>query len=454
MNFEQHDKLGLKPFSEKLERFLMVEHDFVDGSLVVSLNAPFGAGKSTFLSMWKADFDARRKSDPVVPKAIIINAWDNDYCGDPLLSIVSALIKAADGDGPKKTSEAADRLREAAKDVGWFVTGLANNFAAHWAGVDPAAAGKFAEDKQKARLPKTPDFISLYEGRSLALSKLKSTLKEVFGGEFPKAFLFVDELDRCRPDYAINYLETIKHVFDVHGLVFVLAVDLDQLECSAKALFGSDLNFADYFRKFAQRTISIPEPDEQSLRNLADHYILFYLEREGKRLSKLAIHGDLARNITELVHALKMPPRQVQEMFRIIGHTVAASQANQRGQIYWCIGLGVILLAALKVAELSMYMKIGRDETSPKEVGGFLIGLLGTKRAKWWFQVYLTGNRTRENREVSEYEAELKAIGLINTDSKFDAMRDLYQFESGWGSLQGAGWKEIFRRIEAVNAFI
>ena len=71
-----------------------------------------------------------------------------------------------------------------------------------------------------------------------ALQKLRDTLREVFGGDSPKAFLFVDELDRCRPDYAINYLETIKHVFDVHGLVFVLAVDYEQLECSAKALFG------------------------------------------------------------------------------------------------------------------------------------------------------------------------------------------------------------------------
>jgi hypothetical protein len=37
LTFEKHDKLGLKPFCEKLEAYLMVEHDFVEGSLVVSL---------------------------------------------------------------------------------------------------------------------------------------------------------------------------------------------------------------------------------------------------------------------------------------------------------------------------------------------------------------------------------------------------------------------------------
>ena len=33
----------------------------------------------------------------------------------------------------------------------------------------------------------------------------------------------IDELDRCRPDYAITYLETIKHIFSIKGTAFVLA---------------------------------------------------------------------------------------------------------------------------------------------------------------------------------------------------------------------------------------
>ena len=288
LTFEKCDKLDLKPFSEKLERFLMVEHDFVEGSLVVSLDAPFGAGKTTFLSMWKSDLDNRRKGAPAIPKVIIINAWESDYCGDPLLSIVNGLIKSAGGDESAMTTEAAGRLRDAAKDVGWFATGLANKLVSHWTGLDPASAGKLAEEKKQERQPKSPDFISLYDERTKALGKLKATLREVFGGEPPKAFVFVDELDRCRPDYAISYLETIKHVFDVHGLVFVLAIDFDQLGCSAKALFGTDLKFPDYFRKFSHRTIALPKPDESKLHNLANYYVNCYLEKEGKRTSLMA----------------------------------------------------------------------------------------------------------------------------------------------------------------------
>src|ERR1017187_7496557 len=145
LTFEATDKLGLKPFSEKLEKFLIVEHDFVEGSLVVSLNAPFGAGKTTFLSMWKSDLDKRRESNSAIPKAITINGWESDYCGDPLLSIVNELIKCVSNNESSTPPEAADRLREAVKDVGWFATGLANKLVSHWTGLDPASAGKLAE---------------------------------------------------------------------------------------------------------------------------------------------------------------------------------------------------------------------------------------------------------------------------------------------------------------------
>jgi len=75
LTFEKNDKLGLKPFSEKLEKFLIVEHNFIEGSLVVSLNAPFGAGKTYFLSMWKSDVDKRRETDSALLGKKEANWW-------------------------------------------------------------------------------------------------------------------------------------------------------------------------------------------------------------------------------------------------------------------------------------------------------------------------------------------------------------------------------------------
>jgi hypothetical protein len=451
LTFDNHDKLNLKPFSQKVESFLMVEHEFVEGSLVVSLNAPFGAGKTTFLTMWKDDLEKRRASDSKVPTAIIINAWESDYCGDPLLSIVSALLKVAGNETPEK-NDAAGKLRDAAKDVGWFVTGLANNLVSHWTGLDPSAAGKLAEEKKHDRQPKIPDFVSLYDERTKALGKLKEALHEVLGGETPKAFVFVDELDRCRPDYAISYLETIKHVFDVHGLAFVLAVDYEQIESSAKALFGENLKFHDYFRKFVQRRIALPEPDAAHLEKLSYFYVKRYLEREGKRVSLMDLNQSIVKNITDLISALRMPPRQIQETFRIIGHTVAGEEAK-KGRLFWAIGTGVILMASLKVANVGIFSRIGKGEASHEEVGKYLVSLLGPKKSEWWFFVYLSGCGSRLNLDASGLQKLFVSLRYIEADSKVDVARRVGEFSDGWGHNWNDRWTEIYEKIETANSF-
>ena len=64
------------------------------------------------------------------------------------------------------------------------------------------------------------------------------------GADKPKKpmFVFIDELDRCRPTYAIELLETVKHLFDIPGLVFVIATNTDQLQHSIKAVYGAEFD--------------------------------------------------------------------------------------------------------------------------------------------------------------------------------------------------------------------
>ena len=52
--------------------------------------------------------------------------------------------------------------------------------------------------------------------------------------------IVIDELDRCRPSYAVEILEMAKHLFSVDRVVFVLSINRDQLAHSVKVLYGSD----------------------------------------------------------------------------------------------------------------------------------------------------------------------------------------------------------------------
>ena len=89
-------------------------------------------------------------------------------------------------------------------------------------------------------------------------------------GEFAKVqtdkhiVIFVDELDRCRPDYAVKVLERIKHLFEAPGLVFVLATNREQLCHSINALYGAKFDADTYLRRFIEFDFTLKKPNMKS----------------------------------------------------------------------------------------------------------------------------------------------------------------------------------------------
>ena len=70
--------------------------------------------------------------------------------------------------------------------------------------------------------------------------------------------MVVDELDRCRPTFAIELLERIKHLFDVPYLVFVIGIDEEQLKKSLKSVYG-DIDTQNYLQKFIDVETTLPQ---------------------------------------------------------------------------------------------------------------------------------------------------------------------------------------------------
>jgi len=445
LSFEEHDSFSRQEFCLRLEKFILVENDFVEGSLVVSIDAGFGSGKTTFLEMWKDSLLTRRNKGQFEPMPVILNAWESDHCGDPLSSILAGLLQAIDdwkgNDRPDKSG-----LANAAKDVAWFFLGLANEFTAK-AGVNPLKAAEHSAAKKTAR-SKIPDFISLYRERVQSLAKLKDELVATFGGQTQKVIIFVDELDRCRPDYAISYLETIKHVFDLDGIVFVLAVDLSQLESSAKALFGEGLDFDNYYRKFSHRTIQLPLPSRRDFEGLSKKYFARYLEIAGKRMSVLSA-GRVLDHIPPLAKALEMRPRQIQEGFRIMGHAAATLSDDARGNLYWGLGAGLALMSFLKVSHPSVFQRFTRGGAS-KEVVGLLASGLDKREAQWWVELVVSG--------ISGADAPLRPLVDVMFDiaTVFPNLNSVEAITANFGDAWGSNRRRLFRigsMIENIESF-
>jgi len=455
----ESDLLDRTPFCQKLESFILTEHHFVEGGLVISLNASFGSGKTTLLNMWAKDLNARRQAKTSLPRPVVVNAWESDYCGDPLIAIISALSHAlADTTTGDAQPAQANALREAAKDIGWFAVGLANSFVSNATGIDVVGAGALAEEKKTQRdeaAKASFDILKAYDKRREALSKLKSTLTTAFGGADPKAIVLIDELDRCRPDYAISYLETIKHIFDIHGIVFVLSVDEQQLESASSVLFGPKLVFREYYRKFAHRSILLPVPAKADIYRLAESYARRYLQTDGKRWCILQLNERYIENISRLIEAFKLAPRQVQEAFRILGH-VCSKPADDKSTLPWGFGAGVMFLTCLRVTNQIDYHRLGKNLVPIQELSTLLKPLFESRQIfDWWFRVLAAGFKQDEAWRTSVLD-ELRRLKIIEPGThELSSSQVFSEYNRGWQNDfdDESGLSTLYRRIELVQTY-
>ncbi len=104
-----------------------------------------------------------------------------------------------------------------------------------------------------------------FNERKQAIQEIKTIISKYLSSE-KKLLIIVDELDRTRPDYAVHFLEDIKHFFDIENVIFLVAVNRKQMEATVKCLYGQELNFDGYYRKFFKQEINLPDPYKEAQR--------------------------------------------------------------------------------------------------------------------------------------------------------------------------------------------
>ena len=108
-----------------------------------------------------------------------------------------------------------------------------------------------------------------FERAKQAVLEMKAGLRNIISAlENSMIIIIIDELDRCRPTYAIKLLEEIKHLFDVKGLVFIFGTHGKQLGSSISGAYGDKFNGHDYMRRFIDREYKLRTPLPI---NLVDH---------------------------------------------------------------------------------------------------------------------------------------------------------------------------------------
>lgn len=437
--FEESLIPGLREFADRLLQFIAVEHHFVEGSLVIGLNSPYGSGKTTFLTMLrnKLKTGGTALGDTIV---VSLNAWESDYFGDPLFAIVSALVDQI----REVSSKEPDQIVSAAKKIGRYGIAIGSHLLAKGTGIDALKVQKEVEEMElkSASNPSSPaDAFSLYQARKSAMVTLRDELRKYVNTSAAKILFLVDELDRCRPDYAISYLETIKHIFDLPGATFILAADRHHLCNSAKTAFGQGLNFDEYYRKFVQREIHLPMATERGFKSFVYRYIPIFLNQKGIRETVFPLDRTRIESISELAISMKLTPRQMQEVFRILGHFSSTNEHG--GQLPWCFAQGSILMTSLKLAKPDHYIQLGNSQLDLNHAIQLVQNELKLDNVEWWMLLLTTGGGVSIPEEVTIPQA-LEKAG-IKTECRLS-----HDWESGWVHNGKNGFHNIYRRIEEI----
>ncbi len=245
----RNDLLDRKEKSEVLTSLV----SNIDGPCTMAVDAAWGAGKTTFLKMWAQHL--RIEKFPVVE----FNAWETDASGDPFVALTTEITGQLKGTADSTrldqvSSQAKELIRKLAPGLIRFGTSFVPIAGAEMGHTFSALAEEALSSHQEAKQSSKQFNDSLQE--------LADTLWD------PKArkpiVVLIDELDRCRPTYAIELLETTKHIFSVDRVVFVLAVNRAELAHSVKALYGSEFDAEGYLRRFFDLDFRLPAPDRQA----------------------------------------------------------------------------------------------------------------------------------------------------------------------------------------------
>ena len=253
----------------------------------------------------------RNEAFPVVE----FNAWETDHADDPLVALASelkdGLSEFADGsfrERIKETTEAAKQvaLRAIPGVIRILTAGLLDVQASIGTEVGKLLASYAERSLEKYR----EDQESIKSFRQ----KLHVMANELSLSRNHPLMIFIDELDRCRPSYAIALIEVAKHLFGVDGVVFVLAVNRTQLAHSISALYGSKFDATGYLRRFVDIDFRLPEPDRTKF--VRDMLNRIQFQHDGALLKKFFGRSDFSL-------------RQVGQAVNRIG-IVAASTQNAR----------------------------------------------------------------------------------------------------------------------------
>lgn len=361
--------------------------------LVIGLDGQWGEGKTYFLKRWCKELENKKER----VKTIYLDAFKSDYTDDSFFSIINELYafleKSTEYDENDENNEKRTSLKGKINDFSirsmkvlkYYDMNLANGLVEHFTfgglSVDKLKKGAqmFSEKEFEEKLSESfkgqynnyKDFKDNFEIFKKSLADCAELNLQITG--YPIIFI-IDELDRCKPIYALDLLEKIKHFFSVKGIVFILSMNKNQLINSIGNIYGIHSGAELYLQKFLTVETTMPKNLHAS-----KDFLQYYLKMCNHYLNRVNIRNDYRDFYTHLLNAYNVSFRDCQKIF-----TYYAIVANNKEE-----NILSFLLAILKVKKPSLYLKFRNGTSNYPEIYQEISNNIGEERLLNIFDQYL-----------------------------------------------------------------
>lgn len=239
----------------------------IDDAYSIALNGNWGSGKTFFIKQTKMLYEAfneytqmlneitdddrenikklwfknvgklfKEKFEPQSHVCVYFDAWEHDNDTDPLASILYTISETA-------TSAYKFEGERKYLDIASSIVSLASG----------------RDYKPLLEALKTKGITDTVKANTSMKEEINEYLVNLLPEHGERLLVFIDELDRCNPQYAIQLLEKVKHYFSNEQITFVFSVNLEQLQHTIKQYYGNDFDSYRYLDRFFDLTIQMPK---------------------------------------------------------------------------------------------------------------------------------------------------------------------------------------------------
>ena len=448
-------KYDLKPTDENLAELFELDLinrneeivNFIDllnrpkECFVVALDGGWGSGKTTFVKLVQlilnqsndiVSISGNSNYDRIMKKWFVLtsnkngiitqpqygiyyDAWENDNSSDSILSLLYETRQT----GVKPDGATISKLKDLADSLLKIL------------GKEKERALLNILEKQKGAVGQIETEESLY-------NLVSNYLKEIIPERADRVVIFVDELDRCKPSFAVDLLERIKHYFNNDKITFVFSVNIKELGHTISSYYGRDFDGASYLDKMFDLRVSLTKPAD-----LTNYLKLFNF-----------INGDALEHNSiclKTIEVLNFELREISRYLKLV--RIALSRYSVQGYLnnannYCHIIFGPILLG-LKMKKPAEYEKcINGNNPSP------LIDILLSLNNTFCLHALLNNNESYSNdsaeKVIVKREDKIKELYDVLFPVKDYRHRKLY--EIGNFQFNGFEGEELIKTCNLMSS--